>query len=163
MVVSRFCFGHKCVVFSYFADIRTYISRFYPWPFSLERPSHLISKHLLVCRVVAEIHYLVTYGSYLQAMRCLTAFFGACPQATVNTEATGPLYKDLKETMQGLYVVTDIYPFHLQARKVSIPRIYNGPCQLMYIVKCLDHGFYCITIYISLRVWISRGSSQVRA
>jgi MFS family permease len=35
-------------------------------------------------------------------MRCLTAFFGACPQAT------------------GLYVVTDMYPFHLQARKLNV-------------------------------------------
>ncbi|KAH7910355.1 MFS general substrate transporter [Hygrophoropsis aurantiaca] len=36
------------------------------------------------------------------AMRCLTAFFGTAPQAT------------------GLYVVTDIFPFHLQARKLNI-------------------------------------------
>ncbi|KAG2365589.1 major facilitator superfamily domain-containing protein [Suillus spraguei] len=36
------------------------------------------------------------------AMRCLTAFFGTCPQVT------------------GLYVVTDIFPFHLQARKLNI-------------------------------------------
>jgi len=36
------------------------------------------------------------------AMRCLTAFFGTCPQVT------------------GLYVVTDLYPFHLQARKLNV-------------------------------------------
>ncbi|KAI0305254.1 major facilitator superfamily domain-containing protein [Multifurca ochricompacta] len=36
------------------------------------------------------------------AMRCLTAFFGTCPQVT------------------GLYVVTDMYPFHRQARKLNI-------------------------------------------
>lgn len=36
------------------------------------------------------------------AMRCLTAFFATAPQVT------------------GLYVVTDLYPFHLQARKLSI-------------------------------------------
>ncbi|KAJ3498844.1 hypothetical protein NLJ89_g10169 [Agrocybe chaxingu] len=36
------------------------------------------------------------------AMRCLTAFFGTAPQVT------------------GLYVVTDMYPFHLQARKLNI-------------------------------------------
>lgn len=36
------------------------------------------------------------------AMRCLTAFFGTCPQVT------------------GLYIVTDIFPFHLQARKLNI-------------------------------------------
>ncbi|KAI0725283.1 MFS general substrate transporter [Fomitopsis betulina] len=36
------------------------------------------------------------------AMRCLTAFFGTCPQAT------------------GLYAVTDMYPFHLQARKLNL-------------------------------------------
>ncbi|KAF8804778.1 MFS general substrate transporter [Phlegmacium glaucopus] len=36
------------------------------------------------------------------AMRCLTAVFGTAPQVT------------------GLYVVTDLYPFHLQARKLNI-------------------------------------------
>ncbi|KDR72644.1 hypothetical protein GALMADRAFT_252806 [Galerina marginata CBS 339.88] len=36
------------------------------------------------------------------AMRCLTAFFGTCPQAT------------------GLYTITDLFPFHLQARKINI-------------------------------------------
>lgn len=36
------------------------------------------------------------------AMRCLTAFFGTCPQVT------------------GLYVVTDLFPFHLQARKLNL-------------------------------------------
>ncbi|KDQ60318.1 hypothetical protein JAAARDRAFT_602778 [Jaapia argillacea MUCL 33604] len=36
------------------------------------------------------------------AMRCLTAFFGTCPQVT------------------GLYLVTDMYPFHLQARKLNL-------------------------------------------
>ncbi|KAL1674613.1 major facilitator superfamily domain-containing protein [Schizophyllum commune] len=35
-------------------------------------------------------------------MRCLTAFFGTAPQVT------------------GLYVVTDLYPFHLQARMLNI-------------------------------------------
>ncbi|KIK58511.1 hypothetical protein GYMLUDRAFT_45153 [Collybiopsis luxurians FD-317 M1] len=35
------------------------------------------------------------------AMRCLTAFFGTAPQVT------------------GLYVVTDLFPFHLQARKIN--------------------------------------------
>ncbi|TFK47554.1 MFS general substrate transporter [Heliocybe sulcata] len=36
------------------------------------------------------------------AMRCLTAFFGTCPQVT------------------GLYIVTDLYPFHLQARQLNL-------------------------------------------
>ncbi|KAI0284708.1 MFS general substrate transporter, partial [Russula aff. rugulosa BPL654] len=36
------------------------------------------------------------------AMRCLTGFFGACPQVT------------------GLYVVTDMYPFHRQARMLNV-------------------------------------------
>lgn len=36
------------------------------------------------------------------AMRCLTALFGTAPQVT------------------GLYVVTDLYPFHLQARNLNI-------------------------------------------
>ncbi|KAH9918337.1 MFS general substrate transporter [Amylocystis lapponica] len=36
------------------------------------------------------------------AMRCLTAFFGTCPQVI------------------GLYVVTDMFPFHLQARKLNV-------------------------------------------
>ncbi|KAI0341491.1 MFS general substrate transporter [Trametopsis cervina] len=35
------------------------------------------------------------------AMRCLTAFFATCPQVT------------------GLFVVTDLFPFHLQARKLN--------------------------------------------
>ncbi|KAF8340130.1 major facilitator superfamily domain-containing protein [Amanita rubescens] len=36
------------------------------------------------------------------AMRCLTAFFGTAPQVT------------------GLYIVTDMYPFHLQARQLNL-------------------------------------------
>ncbi|THH30557.1 hypothetical protein EUX98_g3634 [Antrodiella citrinella] len=36
------------------------------------------------------------------AMRCLNAFFATCPQVT------------------GLFVVTDLFPFHLQARKLNI-------------------------------------------
>ncbi|KAK0480594.1 MFS general substrate transporter [Armillaria novae-zelandiae] len=36
------------------------------------------------------------------AMRCLTAFFATAPQVA------------------GLYIVTDLYPFHLQARKLNI-------------------------------------------
>ncbi|KAK7683093.1 hypothetical protein QCA50_013766 [Cerrena zonata] len=36
------------------------------------------------------------------AMRCLNGFFATCPQVT------------------GLYVVTDMFPFHLQARKLNI-------------------------------------------
>jgi len=36
------------------------------------------------------------------AMRCLAAFFGTCPQVT------------------GLYVVTDLFPFHLQVRKLNL-------------------------------------------
>ncbi|KAF8189378.1 MFS general substrate transporter [Pholiota molesta] len=36
------------------------------------------------------------------AMRCLTAFFATAPQVT------------------GLYIVTDLFPFHLQARKLNI-------------------------------------------
>ncbi|KAH7906959.1 major facilitator superfamily domain-containing protein [Hygrophoropsis aurantiaca] len=39
------------------------------------------------------------------AMRCLTAFFGTCPQVT------------------GLYIVTDIFPFHLQARKAPLHHV----------------------------------------
>ncbi|KAH8110296.1 MFS general substrate transporter [Phellopilus nigrolimitatus] len=35
------------------------------------------------------------------AFRCLTAFFGTCPQVT------------------GLYLVADLYPFHLQARQLN--------------------------------------------
>ncbi|KAF8877198.1 major facilitator superfamily domain-containing protein [Infundibulicybe gibba] len=36
------------------------------------------------------------------AMRCLTGFFGTCPQVT------------------GLYTIADMYPFHLTARKINI-------------------------------------------
>ncbi|PPR06452.1 hypothetical protein CVT24_002613 [Panaeolus cyanescens] len=46
-----------------------------------------------------------TFAPNLQtftAMRCLTAVFGTTPQVT------------------GLYIVTDLYPFHLQARKLNI-------------------------------------------
>ncbi|KIJ24612.1 hypothetical protein M422DRAFT_194494 [Sphaerobolus stellatus SS14] len=46
-----------------------------------------------------------TFAPTLQsfaAFRCLTAFFGTCPQVT------------------GLYVVTDLFPFHLQARKLNL-------------------------------------------
>ncbi|KAF8999157.1 MFS general substrate transporter [Cyathus striatus] len=35
------------------------------------------------------------------AMRCLNGFFGTCPQVT------------------GLYTITDLFPFHLQARKIN--------------------------------------------
>ncbi|KAL1717097.1 major facilitator superfamily domain-containing protein [Schizophyllum commune] len=41
---------------------------------------------------------LATFG----AMRCLAAFFGTAPQVT------------------GLYIVTDMYPFHLQARMLNV-------------------------------------------
>ncbi|TRM62260.1 major facilitator superfamily domain-containing protein [Schizophyllum amplum] len=40
--------------------------------------------------------------STFAAMRCLAAFFGTAPQVT------------------GLYIVTDLYPFHLQARMLNI-------------------------------------------
>ncbi|KAI0646131.1 MFS general substrate transporter [Trametes meyenii] len=36
------------------------------------------------------------------AMRCLNGFFATCPQVT------------------GLYIVTDLYPFHIQARKLNL-------------------------------------------
>ncbi|KAF9485039.1 MFS general substrate transporter [Pholiota conissans] len=36
------------------------------------------------------------------AMRCLTAFFGTCPQIT------------------GLYTIIDLFPFHLQAQKINL-------------------------------------------
>ncbi|KAH9477694.1 putative MFS-type transporter [Psilocybe cubensis] len=45
-----------------------------------------------------------TFAPTLQvfaAMRSLTAFFGTCPQVT------------------GLYTITDLFPFHLQARKIN--------------------------------------------
>lgn len=40
--------------------------------------------------------------STFAAMRCLTAVFGTAPQVT------------------GLYIVTDMYPFHIQAQKINI-------------------------------------------
>lgn len=46
-------------------------------------------------------------------MRCLTAFFGTCPQVT------------------GLYVVTDIFPFHIQDRKLNI-------CTFGFIMYVID-------------------------
>ena len=60
----------------------------------------------------------------------LTAFFGTCPQVTVSTtEELDVLDEDVNASaIQGLYVVTDMYPFHLQARKVDTSlRMCNGP------------------------------------
>ncbi|KIK57101.1 hypothetical protein GYMLUDRAFT_773892 [Collybiopsis luxurians FD-317 M1] len=52
------------------------------------------------------------------AMRCLTAFFGTCPQITVCnlSHVSNCLYR----SCQGLFVIDDIYPFHLRARKIGI-------------------------------------------
>jgi len=49
----------------------------------------------------------------------MTAFFGTCPQVTVRTGLWEIQYIILPHERQGLYVITDIYPFHLQARKVG--------------------------------------------
>ncbi|KAJ7362552.1 MFS general substrate transporter [Mycena albidolilacea] len=52
------------------------------------------------------------------AMRCLTGFFGTAPQITVFANSCSSSVVQIH--FQGLYVVTDMYPFHLQARKLNI-------------------------------------------
>jgi hypothetical protein len=95
--------------------------RFLLWDFSLALLSHPLSVLLLVCPTSAEFHGMTADTPSPQAFRCLTAFFGTCPQVTVRTGSTWiPAHRLKFKTMQGLYVVTDIYPFHLQARKVEL-------------------------------------------
>ncbi|KAF5380009.1 hypothetical protein D9615_006165 [Tricholomella constricta] len=53
------------------------------------------------------------------AMRCLTAFFGTAPQVTVCVPISAWPSTEAYIT-KGLYIVTDLYPFHLQARKLNI-------------------------------------------
>jgi hypothetical protein len=62
--------------------------------------------------------------------------------------------------VQGLYVVTDMYPFHLQARKVGLlvsadTVIYAF---LAYKVEHMDDGLHRFAIFIALCVWFSCGS-----
>jgi len=65
--------------------------------------------------------------------------------------------------VQGLYVVTDIYPFHLQARKVALVlQIWWLLIFLACLVKFLDDGQPCISICITFRVWVSCSSNYVR-
>ncbi|PPQ96419.1 hypothetical protein CVT26_005098 [Gymnopilus dilepis] len=52
------------------------------------------------------------------AMRCLTAFFGTCPQATVYWKLSKR--PRILTFRQGLYTITDMFPFHLQARKINL-------------------------------------------
>ncbi|KAH9855655.1 MFS general substrate transporter [Lenzites betulinus] len=60
------------------------------------------------------------------AMRCLTAFFATCPQVT------------------GLYIVTDLFPFHLQARKLNLWTMgfiispFLSPFMMGFIVARID-------------------------
>ncbi|TFK90089.1 MFS general substrate transporter [Polyporus arcularius HHB13444] len=60
------------------------------------------------------------------AMRCLNGFFATCPQVT------------------GLYVVTDLFPFHLQARKLNIWTMgfivspFLSPFMMGFIVARID-------------------------
>ena len=69
------------------------------------------------------------------------------------------------QTIQGLYVVTDIYPFHLQARKVhrascadtlTIDAIFN------YVAEHMDDGLHRIALFIALCVRLPCGSGKVR-
>jgi hypothetical protein len=65
--------------------------------------------------------------------------------------------------VQGLYVVTDIYPFHLQARKVDpISQIRRLLTFLACLVEHMDDGQPRIAIFIALRVWFSCSSNYVR-
>lgn len=108
---------------------------------------HLFSDAEVLHRLVI---IKVTEKSCLQcnvAFRCLTAFFGSCPQVT------------------GLYVVTDIYPFHLQARKVMGTLSYKSCIDklTMYSAECLDHGFCWLTVPVAFCFWFPGSSSQVNA
>ncbi|KAI0039708.1 MFS general substrate transporter, partial [Auriscalpium vulgare] len=54
------------------------------------------------------------------AMRVLSSFFGTTPQVAVTFTFTLCQALLSSPMQQGLYVVTDMYPFHLQARKLNI-------------------------------------------
>ena len=70
-------------------------------------------------------------------------------------------YTDFLNLDQGLYVVTDLYPFHLQARKVS-PRnqleIYE---RSIVTAELLDHGFHHISLGLSVCFRVSSGSDHL--
>lgn len=72
------------------------------------------------------------------------------------------MFEVFKKTVQGLYVVTDIYPFHLQARKVGelISHI-RSLFMWFNLAQLLDNGLPYITIHIALRIWIPCCSIQV--
>ncbi len=73
-------------------------------------------------------------------MRYLTAFFSAVPQVT------------------GLYVVSDIFPFHMQARKVRYRPVRVGfhlVTQFITSAKYVGHGIHHLPVSVSVRVRIS--------
>jgi hypothetical protein len=63
---------------------------------------------------------------------------------------------------QGLYTVTDMYPFHRQARMVRILLL----SQVLITdgfrsAQHLDYGFPCLTLPLAFRIWFSRSSDKV--
>ncbi|KAF9026145.1 MFS general substrate transporter [Hymenopellis radicata] len=54
------------------------------------------------------------------AMRCLTAFFGYAPPTGYGNLVFITCLGSMLTSSKGLYVVTDLFPFHLQARKLNV-------------------------------------------
>ena len=58
--------------------------------------------------------------------------------------------------LKGLYIVSDMFPFHLQARKVC-PHAAVEMCQFMitmYPAEYLDHGVHIISFHFTIRIWL---------
>lgn len=71
---------------------------------------------------------------------------------------------ELLIAVKGLYVVTDLFPFHLQARKVGLTVM---TCLTMHIeavlsvAQPLDDGFHHLPIPVTICLWIHGGSHEV--
>ncbi|KAJ3571273.1 hypothetical protein NP233_g3860 [Leucocoprinus birnbaumii] len=71
-------------------------------------------------------------------------------------------------TSNGLYVVTDLYPFHLQARKVRLYMNSNQRTELSHCVinlllsaEPVDYGIHFISLYLAVPLRISGGSNDL--
>ena len=79
-------------------------------------------------------------------MRCLNAFFSTAPQVT------------------GLAVVTDLYPFHLQARMVQRTIHLRTSHSLHDVsVEHMDYGFLDVSVLIALSLQLPCCSCQASA
>ena len=78
----------------------------------------------------------------------------ACPQAAVRIYLITEAY--ILKRAQGLYFVTDMYPFHRQARKVSGISLTMGlsVADRSCSVKRLDNGIYYFAFPFAFRLWI---------